>query len=77
MSEPIWNKFLTERDKAVFGRLGLWCTRRLWQAAGASGDRRELGVLRRSVGTDTQLDQALAQFLRRGCLGGAALYPRA
>ena len=22
MSEPIWNKFLTERDKAVFGTSG-------------------------------------------------------
>ena len=23
MSEPIWDKFLTERDKAVFGALGV------------------------------------------------------
>ena len=22
MSEPVWNKFLTERDKAVFGTSG-------------------------------------------------------
>ena len=48
MSEPIWNKFLTERDKAVFGRPA---TARA--AASASGrrccHRRELRVLRRAA----------------------------
>ena len=34
MSEPIWNKFLTDRDKAVFGASGYGA-----RAASASGRR--------------------------------------
>ncbi len=51
MSEPIWNKFLTARDKAVF-------------AAGGFGARAGFGK------THPPIDQALAQLLRRGGLGG-------
>ena len=72
MSEPIWNEFLTERDKAVFGDLRLWRARRFRQAPGAARHRRQLCVLRRQAGADPRIDQAVAQFLRRGRLGRAA-----
>ena len=72
MSEPIWNKFLTDRDKAVFGASG-YGARRLRQAAGAAHHRRELRLLRRASHADPRIDQALAQFLRRGRLGRHAL----
>ena len=75
MSEPIWNQFLTERDKAVFATSG-------YGARGGFGKRPalliidvELGVLRRPAGADPRIDQALAQFLRRGRLDGAAVHP--
>ena len=73
MSEPIWNKFLTERDKAVFGTSGYGARAGLRQAAGAARHRRELCVLRRAADADPGIDQALAQFLRRGRLGRDAL----
>ena len=64
MSEPVWDKFLTERDKAVFAAGGFGARGRLRQATGAAGDRRELGVLRRQAGADPGQHQALAQLLR-------------
>jgi hypothetical protein len=57
MNEQIWDKFLTERDKTVFAvRRPCW----LWQAAGVTGDRRQLGILPRAAGTHPGVDQALA-----------------
>ena len=72
MSEPIWDKFLTERDKAVFAAGGFRRAGWLRQAARAGGDRRQLAVLRRQAGTDPGQHQTLAQFLRRGKLGAAS-----
>jgi hypothetical protein len=37
MSHQIWDKFLTERDKAVFGGR-FWSTSRIRQATGAACD---------------------------------------
>ena len=45
----------------------------LRQAAGAADHRRQLRVLRRAADADPGIDQALAQFVRRGRLGGDAL----
>ena len=45
----------------------------LRQAAGAAHHRRELRVLRRAADADPGVDQALAQFLRRGRLGRDAV----
>ena len=77
MSEPIWNKFLTERDKAVFGNSG-------YGARGGFGKRPALLIIDVNWAfcgdkprADPRIDQALAQFLRRGRLGRAALHPRA
>ena len=77
MSEPIWDKFLTERDKAVFGASG-------YGARGGFGRRPALLVIDVNWAfcgdrpePILELDQALAKFVRRGCLGGAAIYPRA
>ena len=77
MSEPIWNKFLTERDKAVFGTSG-------YGARGGFGKRPALLVIDVNWAfcgdrpePILEFDQALAQFLRRGCLDRAALYPLA
>ena len=57
------------RQAGVRG-LRLRHARGLRQAAGAAGDRRELRVLRRQARADPGVDQALAQFLRRGELAG-------
>ena len=73
MSEPIWNQFLTERDKAVFGSSGYGARQGFGKRPGAAHHRRELRVLRRAADADPRIDQALAQFLRRGRLGGNAL----
>ena len=72
MSEPVWDKFLTERDKAVF-------------AAGGFGARAGFGKRPALLVIDVnwafcgerpepilEFDQALAHLLRRGGLGRAA-----
>ena len=71
MSEPIWNKFLTERDKAVFGTSG-------YGARGGFGKRPALLIIDVNYAfcderpdADPGIDQALAQLLRRGRLGRA------
>ena len=75
MSEPVWNQFLTERDKAVFGTSG-------YGARGGFGKRPALLVIDVNWAfcgdrpePILEIDQALAQFLWRGCLGRFALYP--
>ena len=75
MSEPIWNKFLTERDKAVFDTSG-------YGARGGFGKRPALLIIDVNWAfcgdrpePIVEVNQALAQFLRRGRLDGAALYP--
>jgi hypothetical protein len=50
MNERIWDKFLTERDKAVFAA-GVWSARGVRQATGVACDRCQLGVLREASGT--------------------------
>ena len=72
MSEPVWMQFLTPRDKEVFAAAG-YGARAGWGKRPAlliidvnynfCGDKREPIV---------ELDQALAQFLRRGRVGRAA-----
>ena len=73
MSEPIWNKFLTDRDKAVFGASG-------YGARGGFGKRPALLVIDVNYAFCDErpmpifeFDQALAQLLRRGRLGRHAL----
>ena len=73
MSEPIWNKFLTERDKAVFEASG-------YGARGGFGKRPALLIIDVNWGfcgekpePILQSIKKLAQLLRRGCLGRNAL----
>ena len=65
MTERIWDKFLTERDKAVFAAGG-------FGARAGFGKRPALLVIDvnwafcgERAGTDPRVDQALAHFLRR------------
>jgi len=69
MSEPIWNKFLTERDKAVFKVVG-------YGARGGFGKRPALLIIDVNYAFCDERPmpilesiKALAQFLRRGRLG--------
>ena len=77
MSEPIWDKFLTERDKAVF-------------AAGGFGARAGFGKRPALLVIDVnwafcgeqpvpilEVYKTLADFVRRGGLGGARLHQEA
>jgi hypothetical protein len=70
MNERIWDKFLTERDKAVFAVGGFGGAGRIWQATGAACHRRQLGVLRRAAGAHHAVNQALAYLMWRRELGG-------
>ena len=71
MDEPIWNKFLTERDKAVFANSGYGARQGFGKRPAlliidvnyAFCDDRPMPIL--------EFDQALAQFMRRRCLGCA------
>ena len=73
MSEPVWNQFLTERDKAVFGSSGYGARQGFGKRPAlliidvnyAFCDERPMPIL--------GIDQALAQLVRRGRLGGDAL----
>ena len=69
MEEPIWNKFLTERDKEVFAASG-------YGAPGGFGKRPALLVIDVSwafcgdkPAPILEVDQDLAELLRLGCLG--------
>ena len=71
MNERIWDKFLTERDKAVFAAGG-------FGARAGFGKRPALLVIDvnwafcgERPGPILEFDQALAYLVRRGKLGGS------
>ena len=72
MTEPIWNQFLTERDKQVFAGAG-------YGARQGYGKRPALVIIdvnyasAATVRADPRIDQALAQLVRRGRLGWRAV----
>jgi hypothetical protein len=64
MTERIWDKFLTERDKAVFAAGGFGARAGFGKRPGIACDRRQLGVLWRAARTHCGVDQAFAGLLR-------------
>ena len=77
MSEPVWNQFLTERDRAVFDASG-------YGTRGGFGKRPALIIIDVNWAfcgdrpePILEFDQAVAELLRRGCLDRPALYPLA
>ena len=73
MSEPIWNQVPHRARQGGVRNVRLRRAPGLRQASGAARHRRELCVLRRAADADPGVDQALAQFLRRGRLGRHAV----
>ena len=78
----IWDRFLTERDKAVLRPVGLWQARRLRHAPGAVHHRRAIQLLRRQARGHPRRPEAVPHALRprglgRGGAHRAAAAPRA
>ena len=72
MTKPIWEDFLTERDKAVFAQAG-------YGARGGFGKKPALLIIDVNYNFCSDRPEPILesikrfpQFLRRGCLGGTA-----
>jgi len=71
MNERIWDKFLTERDKAVFAAGGFGARAGVGKRPGLLVIDVKLGALRRVAGAHPGVDQAMAYLVWRGELGGS------
>ena len=66
---PVWDKFLTERDKAVFSASGYGVRQGFGKRPALLVIDVSYGFYGRQARADPRVDQALAELLRRRCMG--------